>query len=172
MLEIYKQSIANQYQAALSTLIACVVRCPDDGWWAPVASIPFHQVAFHTTFFADVYLGRDLASLRQQPFHKQHAAEFADYEELEDRVRKVRYDRAFVRDYLQHCQKKVDDVLASETAESLAHCPGFDWFSFSRAEVHAYNIRHIQHHAAQMSLRLRLDWKEDIPWCRSGRSTP
>jgi len=38
----------------------------------------------------------------------------------------------------------------------------------SRAELHIYNIRHIQHYAAQLSLRLRLDTEVDIPWVSHG----
>ena len=39
---------------------------------------------------------------------------------------------------------------------------------FTRAELHLYNIRHIQHHAAQLILRLRLDTDVDIPWVGRG----
>ena len=31
-----------------------------------------------------------------------------------------------------------------------------------------YSIRHIQHHAAQLSLRIRLDHQIDTPWVRTG----
>jgi len=41
-----------------------------------------------------------------------------------------------------------------------------------RAELHVYNIRRIQHHAAQLNLRLRLDTNVDIPWIGSGRCDP
>ena len=37
-----------------------------------------------------------------------------------------------------------------------------------RAELHVYSIRHIQHHAAQLSLRLRLDAGVAIPWIGVG----
>jgi hypothetical protein len=39
---------------------------------------------------------------------------------------------------------------------------------FSRAELHVYNIRHIHHHAAQLSLRLRLDTGRGVDWVGSG----
>jgi hypothetical protein len=38
----------------------------------------------------------------------------------------------------------------------------------SRAELYVYNLRHIQHHAAQLSLRLRLDHGVNIAWVGSG----
>jgi len=39
----------------------------------------------------------------------------------------------------------------------LAGQSGFHRRKCSGAELHVYNIRHVQHHAAQLSLRLRLD---------------
>ncbi len=137
-------------------------------WDAPVGNNPFCQVAFHTLFFADYYLGRDEASLREQPFHLDHAQFFRDYEELQDRKPEFLYDKPTVKEYLAHCRNKASEVIAAETAESLNAPAGFGGRPFCRAELHVYNIRHIQHHAAQLSLRLRLDVKENIPWIGSG----
>ena len=167
MIETYKSMIANQYEAVYCMLSACIERCPDAGWDGPVASLKFCQVVFHTLFFSDVYLGVDLASLREQAFHQDHAATFAGYEELEDKPQEAVYSKAFVRAYLAHCRAKAREVVAAETEASLNRSPGFDWLKFSRAEVHVYNIRHIHHHAAQLSLRLRLDYGADIPWVGS-----
>ncbi len=54
--------------------------------------------------------------------------------------------------------------LAKETDDTLRGENGFSWHKISRGELHVYNIRHIQHHAAQLSLRLRLNADIDIPW--------
>jgi hypothetical protein len=59
-------------------------------------------------------------------------------------------------------------VIAAETAETLTAGCGFQRRPISRAELHVYNLRHIQHHAAQLSLRLRLDAQQEIPWIGSG----
>lgn len=168
LLEVVKTSISNQYAAALCTLGACINRCPESSWDAPVVSHPFCRMAFHTLFFADYYLEPHERTFRGQPFHLVHAHIFRDYEELEYREPKLLYERASVKAYLEHCRNKVPAVIDAETAESLAAPCGFPRKSFSRAELHVYNIRHIQHHAAQMSLRLRIDFQEDVPWFGSG----
>lgn len=168
MIDVYKQTISNQYEAAFCTLALCIDRCLDANWHAPVANLKFCQVAFHALFFADVYLGPNLKSLREQPFHRDNATFFGDYEELEDRVPQAVYEQPAIKKYLTQCRDKASAVIAAETAETLAVRPGFDWLQFSRAEVHVYNIRHIHHHAAQLSLRLRIDTGEDIPWVRTG----
>jgi hypothetical protein len=157
LIGLYKELISGKFEAAFCMLAACTERCPDELWYAPVGNLKFCQVVFHTLFYADVYLCRDLNSLREQPFHREHAAAFADYEELEERRQQALYDKPFIRKYLRHCREKAGSVVA-----------GFDWLKFSRAEVHVYNIRHIQHHAAQLSLRLRQDSGDGIPWVGSG----
>lgn len=168
MIEVYKELIGNQFEASLGTLRACLDRCPNAAWQEPVANLTFSQAIFHALFFADVYLGRDLASLRSQPFHADNAATFADYEELEDRPQRATYDKPFIGAYLEHVRGKATTVVANESADELSERPGFEWLPFSRAEVHVYNVRHLQHHAGQLGLRLRLEGGEGVPWFGSG----
>jgi hypothetical protein len=168
MLDTLKELIANQFEAALCTLNFCIERCPEPAWNARVANLKFCQAAFHTLFYADLYLGHSPESFKEQPYHRENARFFGDYEEFEDRAPQALYDKTSIRIYLQHCRAKALKTIASETAESLKAPCGFGRRSFSRAELHVYNIRHIQHHAAQLSLRLRLDHNEEIPWVGSG----
>ena len=70
MLDTFKELIANQSEAALCTLNTCIDRCSETAWDAPVGNHPFCQVAFHTLFFTDYYLGPDEESFRRQPFHR------------------------------------------------------------------------------------------------------
>lgn len=167
-----KTLLANQYEASLCMLNASIVRCPESLWNAPVAKWKFCQVAFHTLFFDDYYLGEDRAgdasSMKQQPFHKENAPFFRDYEELQDRDPQLLYDRPAILRYLQYCRGKARDVIAASTAETLAAPCGFPRKTFSRAELLVYNMRHIHHHAAQLALRLRLDTPLDLPWVGSG----
>ena len=168
MLDTFKGLIASQFEAALCTLNICIDRCPEASWDAPVGNWPFCQVAFHTLFFTDYYLGLNEESLRRQSFHRDNERFFGDYEQLEDRKPVSRYVKASIRKYMDHCREKVKQVIASETAESLSAKAGFEGREFSRAELHVYTIRHIQHHAAHMSLRLRIDAQQEIPWIGIG----
>ena len=163
-----RQLIANQLDAALSTMNACVRGCPPALWEARVGALTFDQVAFHALFFTDYYLGPDEASFRGQPFHREHATSFCDYEEFEDRAQAAHYGVPFLLAYLPHCRTKAAEVMAAETEQTLAGRCGFPRRAMSRAELYVYNTRHLQHHAAQLSLRLRLDAGIDIPWFGGG----
>ena len=45
---------------------------------------------------------------------------------------------------------------------------GFFWRESSRAELHVYNLRHIQHHAAQLGLRFQLAGGAPLEWVSEG----
>jgi len=168
MLNTFKALITNQYEAVFCLWNTCIDRCPDSRWDEPIVNLAFCQVAFHTLFFTDVYLGRDFEAVRDQAFHRDNAGSFRDYEELEDRKQELLYDRPFLQSYLTHYRTRASEVIAAETAETLGAPSGFPRKDFSRAELHVCNIRHMHHHAAHVSLRLKLDANVDIPWFGSG----
>jgi len=166
MLDTLKTLLANQFEASLCTLHLAVMRCPDACWNQPVANWKYCQAAFHCVFYADLYLqpSDNVEAFKQQPFHVDHAGVFRDYEEMENRPAVLLYEKAFVLRYIQHIRQKAAATIAQEAADALAGPSGFSWRKCSRAELHVYNIRHIQHHAAQLSLRLRQDANVDVPW--------
>ena len=63
---------------------------------------------------------------------------------------------------------KATESVAAETPETLEGPSGFWWYKIPRAEFHLNNIRHVQHHAAQMSLCLRTSAGSEIDWVASG----
>ena len=168
MLDTFKQLIANQFDAALCTLNKCIHECPEEMWNKPVGSYPFSQAAFHTLFFADYYLEQREETFRDQLFHHANRNFFGDYEQLQPRDPVSVYEKAALKSYLQFCRDKAATAIAAETAETLQARAGFERRAFSRAELYVYNIRHIQHHAAQLSLRLRINAQVVIPWFGSG----
>lgn len=168
MLGTFKEVLTNQYGAALCTLDSCIERCPDAAWKAKIVNYEFSQVVFHTLIYTDYYLGDGDETFYKQPFHVGNPGCFGGYEEFEDRIPVTLYDRPFLRSYVAFCRAKYPAVIAAETAESLAGPSPFSWLPFSRAETHVHNIRHIQSHAAQLILRLRRDFGQDMPWFKSG----
>jgi hypothetical protein len=168
MLDLYKHLISQEYAGSLCMLSLCVDRCPDELWQVKIATYPFSQSAFHVLFYADLYLSRSIEDQRRDPFHIEHAEWFGDYEQLQRREPTTLYERTDIQRYVRFCREKSERVVAAETAESLAAPAGFDWRKCTQAELHVYNIRHIQHHAAQLSLRLRLEAGIDVPWVSHG----
>ncbi len=169
MIEVTKQAIASQFEAAFLTLQKCIDDCPDESWNQPVANHPYSQSLFHGLFFGDLYLGANMESMKSQGFHQEHREFFEGYEELSHHEEPTRnYERSFLQQYLDFCRNKARTELAAETVDSLTQPVDSPWHSFSRLEMHVYNIRHLQHHAAQLILRLRINHNPKIGWVRNG----
>lgn len=158
------RALRSQFRAALATLAQIIDSCDDATWEADHSDDPVNRVVFHTLFFADLYLDRGEDVVRTQAFHREHPALFQDYEELEDREPRNVYSQADCRAYLAHCRRKVDTVLPRESLEVLMGESGFAWRRISRLALHVYNIRHIQHHAAQLGLRRQLSGGPPLEW--------
>ena len=137
--------------------------CPAEEWDMPHGDSPFSQVVFHTLFYADYYLQFDPESFRIQSFHESHRSIFDNYEELEDRIPVKLYAREFCETYLEYCKNKCETTIQRETAKTLREASTFRR-ELSRIEFYVYLIRHIQHHAAQLALRVQSVTGSIVPW--------
>lgn len=162
--ELVIGSLQGQYQAALSTLEQCIVDSDADTWTADHLDGPVNRVVFHTLIFTDVYLDWGEDRFRTQEFHIENPQLFQDYEELLDREPRNTYDKDDCVSYLSHCRLKVRQSLPNESIDILIGDSGFPSRQFSRLALHIYNIRHIQHHAAQLGLRRQLAEGSELRW--------
>jgi len=165
MTDLLKQILITQLEASLCMLNECIQKCPPGHWDSKIANYTFWQVAYHTLCYVDVYLCKsddlwqpDIGPTGLHPLGRT---------ELEAEYPSRRFDQAELHKYAAACHRKILDSVAAETAESLAGASGFPRHPFSRAELHIYNIRHIQHHTGQLSAFLR---RVETPtgWVKTG----
>ncbi len=164
------KSVCNQYEAALSALHYCMNNCPDTEWNNEHGDAPFCQVVFHTLFYTDFYLENDEAGFKEQEFHRNNTILFKDYEELEYKKARNLYSKNECANYLKHALEKCRMTLFHASDESLNEKPPIRPSIATRLELHIYSIRHIQHHAAQLGLRIQLLTKKEMDWFGSGWS--
>lgn len=173
--------LARQMEAALAMLADCVRVCPGEHWDLPIAKYPFWQVAYHALCFVDCYL-----SPSNEAFHAELAERAASraggrggkaggldlhpagINELEDEYPSRRFERGELLAYVDLCRGKIGRVLGEEGGDALEGASGFSWLAFTRAELHMYNIRHVQHHAGQLGAALRRVGVEPGRWVKSG----
>jgi len=162
--EFVTSGLRGQFRAALSTLEQSIERSDAETWAASHPDQPVNRAVFHSLFYTDLYLdwGKDV--FREQAFHAANAGLFQDYEELEPVEPRNFYAQDDCRNYLEFCRQKVDAVLGSESMDVLQGDCGFPRRKLSRLELHVYNIRHIQHHAAQLGLRSQLSGGDSLDW--------
>jgi hypothetical protein len=150
MTEYLKTILTGQYEASLAMLKQCVRLCQPEHWEGKIANSKFQRTAYHTLFFADLYL-----TPREEAFELRDLHRRGGWTEPDEEAPRIGLPKDDTVEYVDICRAKMLETMASESAASLEGPSGFSWLPFSRGELHLYNIRHIQHHSGQMSAYLR-----------------
>jgi hypothetical protein len=161
----WRTAVASQYGAALDMLENAIRACPDALWdeaskqgWQR-----FWYYAFHTLWWHDHYLSEgDGAHVPPEPY---------TMDEMEpDRFPAAVYTPAQLLAFLEHgrarCRARFDRLTEAEATERC----GFARLELSWLELFLYNLRHLQHHTAQLNLLIRQHTGSDAPrWVGRGR---
>lgn len=170
VLATFQRCLIDQFGAALAMLEQCVERCPPAAWEAPVGNYPFWHVAYHVLFYTDLYLSPNEESFEAPSFQRENYELFGGkpWPPYEAVVADIPFDKPVIRGYVEICRRKASQSIAAETPESLDGPPGFSWYHIPRAEFYLNNLRHLQHHTAQLSLALRKSEEIEITWQSCG----
>jgi len=162
----WKSIIRRQFGAAIDMLENAMRACPDELWsdpskrpqWVSKNVVGFWYVAFHTLFFLDCYLSERLEAFTPPaPFTLD---ELDPAGLLPDRP----YTKAEILGYAEHCRRKFHGALEAMTKEKARERCGFKRLDLTGADLLLYNMRHVQHHAAQLNLLLRQTIDSAPPW--------
>lgn len=174
--EIWKRVLWNQFGATIDMLGSALKNCPDELWgeamWNDTAVgtkfSQFWYVGYHVLFWLDLYLtGSVDGFVPPAPF---------DLNELDPRgllpARQFRKDELI--SYLAHCRQKCDETLGSLTDEKLHQSCRLDWFrgNLTFAELLLDNMRHVQEHAAQLSMFLGQNAGHPAHWLAQPSTDP
>jgi hypothetical protein len=152
MTEHIKQVLQGQFEAALSMLRARIEYCPDEQWDDLVGEGTVRQDAYHVLFWLDYYLSPAETNVEPTIYSQKGGDEFQPgiCEGL---------SRQETLEYIEYCHTKLVRIIAAETEVTLTGNSGFPSIfrrkPLSRMELHIYNIRHVEHHAAKIGLHLR-----------------
>lgn len=143
-------------------LRGAVQACPETFWTDPAFENQFWRIAFHTLFYVHFYLKPEADFV---PWAKEipNANFMGPSPLLPDGLWIIEgYNtREEILEYIDMIEAMLPDALAAYPLEGPS---GFDWISFSRLELHIYNIRHVQHHAGQLIERLRANGYGGVDW--------
>jgi DinB superfamily len=160
-----RSALKSQYHAALKTLHEAIEKCPDAMWDAPAdGPARFWRVGYHTLFFTHFYLQQDQAAFTPWDRHRDEAQYMVSVPG--DSQRPPKPCDAFTRDDLREYCRVCDDMIdhCVDTLDLSAPQCGFPWYTMPTLEHQIVNIRHIQHHAAALSSRLRRSAGIEIGW--------
>jgi hypothetical protein len=147
---ISKSILWQQFGAAIDMLENALLACPDELWRDRSKQPEFWYIAYHTLFLLDCYLSDSVESfIPPVPFNLD---ELDPEGILPDRP----YTKEELHTYLEHGRRKCKAVIEGLTEERAQQPSGFEWLlNMPVIELLLYNMRHVQHHAAQLNLILR-----------------
>jgi hypothetical protein len=152
-----------QFGAALDMLENAIAACPEDLWSDRSRRPEFWYVAYHTLFLLDLYLS-------ESPEGFAPPAPFT-LDELDDIPPGRPYRKDELLPYLEHGRAKCRAVIGALTEEKLHQARTWWTHESTVLEMLVYNLRHVQHHAAQLNLILRQQTDSAPGWvARTGHS--
>lgn len=147
---MWNEILWQQFGAAIDMLANAMDACPGEVWADRSRRPEFWHVAYHTLFFLDLCLAGSLESFAPPaPFT---LSELDPAGILPERP----YSKEELASYLAHCRKKCRAAIEGLTDDAARRRCRFEWLDLSYAELLLYTMRHVQHHAGQLNLILRL----------------
>jgi hypothetical protein len=153
----WKPIIWRQFGAAIDMLENALIACPEELWAKPADAensfaahwYEYWYLTFHTLFWLDFYLSEEREGFAPPaPF---------GLEEMDPKgaFPPRAYTKDELRTYLEFGREKCRAKIASLTEEAMQPHYRTRWMDFSTLELILYNMRHVQHHTAQLNAILR-----------------
>jgi hypothetical protein len=145
----WRTSVWQQYGAAIDMLEDAIGLCPDHLWtavlWKDADDMRYGQfwfAAYHTLFWLDLFLtGSEKGFAPPPPF-------------IRGTLPEQPYTKEQILAYLGQCRSRCQSTIETLTEEKAHQRCVFDWMEPSFLELQLYSMRHVQEHAAQLSLVL------------------
>ncbi len=171
-----RSALMNQYHCALTMLRQAIECCPDSLWAADASPSgapyinPTWRIAYHVLYFTHLYLQPRLEEFTPWVHHQTGIhdldddptpPEIAKYCEHPHRPPQTGrpYTKQEILEYWRFVDGMIDDGV--NRLDLLAPQSGF-WYPIPKLEHQFVNLRHIQHHAAQLGLRIREATNGDV----------
>ena len=160
-----KQILWKQFGASIDMLINVVANCPENYF---EQNRRFYFMAFHSTIFLDYYLTVPPKDFLPELSFTQKETKDLPKEAIDDLVPDKMYSKHEMVDYLKKNRLKCKELIFSLTDEKLkerfteGNEPGD--MDYPILEILLYNLRHTQHHTAQLNLLIRQDLDKHMEW--------
>lgn len=164
--DTWRTILGQQFGASIEMLENALRACPDELWGDRSQKPEYWYLVYHTLFWLDLYLSGSVEGFTPPaPFTLD---ELDPAGRLPERV----YAKDELQIYLEQCREKCQTEIAALTEEKARRRSVFRWGEVSFSELLLYNMRHVQHHAAQLNLILRQQIDSAPGWVQQGKRFP
>ena len=163
----WKTVLWPQFGAAIDMLENAVIACPDTLWSDRSRNPEFWYIDFHALFFLDFSLADSpLGFAPPDPFT-------LDELDPEGALPRRPYGQEEIRTFLRQGREKGRNAIETLSEERSTEPSSFLGGDVTVLEFFLCNMRHIQHHAAQLNLILRQKTDSAPGWVRrAGTASP
>ena len=151
----FKETIWKQFGASIDMLENAILLCAPAVW---DTEKKFWYIAYHTIFYLDYYL--TLEPDQFSPPSPYTLSEFDPSGAMPDRT----YSKEELLSYLEYSRKKCYNLIVGMTDEITKARWINEYEDYSVFEILLYNMRHVQHHSAQLNLLLRQEIQDAPKW--------
>ena len=160
----WRESLWNQFGAAIDMLEDAINLCPDHLWSVVLWKDPdderygqFWFVVYHTLFWLDLFMTGSKEGFKPPaPF-------------IRGALPEQPYTKDQIKSYLWNCRAKCQTLIAGLTDERAQQRCVFEWMEPNFLELQLYSMRHVSEHAAQLSLVLGQHGVTGFDWIASAR---
>jgi hypothetical protein len=156
---LVRQALKAQYRAGLSMLRSAIESLSDVEWVSRADRNPTWQMAYHALFYTHMYLQPSLSRFKAPEWHHREYASLGSPGDIEPASREQ------VLAYCSFCEEGVEGWV--DALDLSAETCGFWWYKMGKLEHQLVNLRHLQHHAAQLADRLRIRQEVGTDWVAS-----
>lgn len=149
-----KEIMWRQFGASIDMLENAIALCPPQQW---DTSNRFWYIAYHCIFYLDYYLTPDPTHFAPPPPYT--LSEFDPDGAMPERT----YTKEELVSYLHFCRSKCHDLIGRLDELTTTHWIN-PYKNYPITEILIYNMRHVQHHAAQLNLLLRQTIDDAPKW--------
>jgi DinB superfamily len=148
-----KEAFWKQFGASIDAVENAIKMCPPKLW---TGEQKFWYNAYHCLFWLDYYLTLEPTNfVPPEPF---------SLSEFDDVLPERTYTKDEVLQYLQFCRQKCHELISGLTDEIAEKRWVNEHVNYSVLEILLNNMRHTQHHAAQLSMILRQEINDAPEW--------
>ncbi|MEC5146166.1 DinB family protein [Chitinophaga sp. 212800010-3] len=166
MTQANRESLWKQFGGSIDMLINAVSAYPENLWYKEKK---FFYISYHVAIFLDYYLTIPAGPLSSPlPFT---LSDDVPADGIDDIVPDRIYSQEEILAYLQASRTKCHELIIGMTESDYAK----QWVEVDGNkempvfELFLYNMRHVQHHAAQLNMLVRRDTGNAPRWVRAAR---
>lgn len=155
-----QRALWEQTESAAITLRSAIAALPEEMWREPCGTMECWRAGFHALFFLDLYSAPTVEAYAPPP-----GIETYELDEGGEPSRVL--DRKELLAYADTVRGRAQEFIESLELEDLERTSGIPWLGrrgLSVVEQVLYNLRHAQHHAAQLNLVLRQSQDQGSAW--------